>query len=372
MFGRARSLLNVRVPGDAARRTGRRPLVSTLMRAGKRAGLALARWVVAASVMLLVLELACRAFVLSNDSLPVDFVADPYLSYRMKAGSHGVSAFGIPFEINSFGLRNREIAVPKPPGVFRILVLGDSVTLGYGMPLESTYPRLLEQMVGDRHVEVISAGASGYNIQNQVAYLEHYGLSLEPDMILCGFTKASVEERVEFEIHEGVGYEPGRSRLIPPALKKLLRHSRLYLAVAYRRANMQYGRAVLGDVREDFFRKRSADVVAALTRLRVLCDEHRLPLMVSYIPVQVEVARGTGGGIEYPALVPYLSALEGPTRHFLNVLPAFVARRDIEGEYLSHDTSHPSALGHRLIAQTIFDDPFFRAVLPGAITSRAQ
>src|SRR3954469_7158452 len=41
---------------------------------------------------------------------------------------------GVEVKINSLGLRNREISPKKPPGTYRIVVLGDSTTLGWGAP----------------------------------------------------------------------------------------------------------------------------------------------------------------------------------------------------------------------------------------------
>ena len=52
---------------------------------------------------------------------------------------------GVDVSINSKGLRDREIAVQRRPGVFRILMLGDSLTFGWGVPQDSTIPKLLEK-----------------------------------------------------------------------------------------------------------------------------------------------------------------------------------------------------------------------------------
>src|SRR5688572_4825885 len=43
---------------------------------------------------------------------------------------------GVPVRINSLGLRDDEVALPKPPRVFRILAVGDSITFGFGVHLE--------------------------------------------------------------------------------------------------------------------------------------------------------------------------------------------------------------------------------------------
>ena len=52
--------------------------------------------------------------------------------------------FGQPFTTNSHGLRDREYAVEKPAGVFRIAVLGSSIDMGWGVGTEETYVNLLE------------------------------------------------------------------------------------------------------------------------------------------------------------------------------------------------------------------------------------
>ena len=58
------------------------------------------------------------------------FEADPYTGYRLKPGGIGHYQMGIPAVANSHGHRDIEVTLKKPPGVFRILVLGDSFTVG--------------------------------------------------------------------------------------------------------------------------------------------------------------------------------------------------------------------------------------------------
>ena len=43
-------------------------------------------------------------------------------------------------EINSLGFRDREHSLQKPEGVFRVLVLGDSVTEGFGVDFGTCTP----------------------------------------------------------------------------------------------------------------------------------------------------------------------------------------------------------------------------------------
>ena len=53
-------------------------------------------------------------------------------------------------QINREGLRDVEHQYAKPPGVFRILVLGDSFVEAMHVPLESTFPRRLEERLNAR------------------------------------------------------------------------------------------------------------------------------------------------------------------------------------------------------------------------------
>jgi lysophospholipase L1-like esterase len=113
----------------------------------------------------------------------------------IKPGSH-YEWQGIPVDINSHGLRGPEIPYAKPPGTFRILNLGDSVAMGWGAREENTYGRQLEQLLNgqggaDRRYEVINAGVPGWNLENELAYLQAEGLKYEPDLILLDLTIAN-------------------------------------------------------------------------------------------------------------------------------------------------------------------------------------
>ena len=73
--------------------------------------------------------------------------------------------YGHDVSFNSAGMRDREHAVGKEAGVFRILVLGDSFMEAFQVPFEASLPSLLEQALGQRtgkRVEVVNAGVSGW------------------------------------------------------------------------------------------------------------------------------------------------------------------------------------------------------------------
>jgi lysophospholipase L1-like esterase len=93
--------------------------------------------------------------------------------------------------INADGFRDRDYDVGKSDAV-RIVVLGDSVTFGRGVPLEGTYVKLLEERLnreerGGLRYEVLNLGVSGYNSRQQLEFYETKGRKYEPDLIVIGF-----------------------------------------------------------------------------------------------------------------------------------------------------------------------------------------
>jgi hypothetical protein len=110
---------------------------------------------------------------------------------RLMPGYDGWFA-GVPVHTNSLGFRDsREYALAKGPHVFRILVLGDSVTFGHGAIYETTYPYLLEQRLTawrpDIAWQVWNLGVPGYNTSQELAYLLEIGRQYQPDLVIVGF-----------------------------------------------------------------------------------------------------------------------------------------------------------------------------------------
>ncbi len=95
----------------------------------------------------------------------------------------------ITYAINDQGFRDRSYPESKPPGGQRILVLGDSVTFGFGVELEEVYTEQLERSLATREppTEVLNFGVGGYNPYNEVALFADRGARYQPDLVLIQF-----------------------------------------------------------------------------------------------------------------------------------------------------------------------------------------
>jgi lysophospholipase L1-like esterase len=102
-----------------------------------------------------------------------------YLLY----GNYGVASL---FYTNSHGLYDQEYAYEKPPGVFRILLLGDSLAESKEVVLAETFHQRLEDRLRaeGRNVEVISGAVSGWGTTDELRYLQYEGCRYEPDMVV--------------------------------------------------------------------------------------------------------------------------------------------------------------------------------------------
>lgn len=103
----------------------------------------------------------------------------------------------VPVRTNSLGLRSDEIAVPKPPGTYRIICLGDERTLGAEVPLEQTFShqlQLLLQPYTQQQVEVINAGVPGYCPLLSFLQVRHQLSGLQPDLFVLNFDMSDVAD----------------------------------------------------------------------------------------------------------------------------------------------------------------------------------
>lgn len=100
-----------------------------------------------------------------------------------------LSQYLVEYQANSLGFRDREYVIPRPPGVFRIVCLGDSLTWGQGVHLEDTYAKVLERnfnQTGDDspQIEVINCGQAGYHTGQERVCFEHTASRLEPNLVV--------------------------------------------------------------------------------------------------------------------------------------------------------------------------------------------
>ena len=94
-------------------------------------------------------------------------------------------------KINSDGFRDKEYSIEKLNNTFRIIVLGDSITFGWGVENNETFSEILEDKLNSLNnginYEVLNFGVHGYNTLQEVELLKEKGLKYKPDMVIVGY-----------------------------------------------------------------------------------------------------------------------------------------------------------------------------------------
>lgn len=187
--------------------------MKVLLRSAKILGII----IVNLSAILLIGEALCRIFF--NQSMNFDMEMWRYANLlKQKSGYHNLghahlpsaSAFlmGVQVDLNSHGMRGEEVPFKKGPEVFRIALLGDSLTMGWGVPQNRLYARLLEEELNqsppdgfrkETRFEVLNFGVGNYNTVQEVALLRYKGMSFDPDLILLGYFINDAEKLAHHE-----------------------------------------------------------------------------------------------------------------------------------------------------------------------------
>jgi hypothetical protein len=150
---------------------------------------------------LIIVEVAVRSFDLLGISYfeestryQLDMVPDPVLVYRHAPRLRKIYQ-GVAVSTNELGLRDRELE-RKQDKELRILLLGDSVTFGWGAPIDATFGRRLETLLASKRegpVRTINAGVGGYNTVQQYAFFRSFVDIIEPEMVVLLYVRNDIE-----------------------------------------------------------------------------------------------------------------------------------------------------------------------------------
>lgn len=268
---------------------------------------------------------------------------------------------------------------PRPADV---VVLGDSVTFGYGVEDGEAWPAGLARRLGAR---LVNLGLPGSGTEQQVRIYETFGAPLAPRLVLVGFfARNDFWDTGLFDrwLRTGVGGNylawrdtgrPSRPDAASSPVRRVVRASYLYHAARYvwsagrRHLSRQAVYAFADGARvqllpDDFAEKTRgahpgarelALVVGALERLRGLTAPRGVRLVVAFLPSKEEVYLPLlGAPVEDPTRA-LRQALAAAGVEFVDLTPTF--RAEAAGRQLFfEEDGHPNAAGQALIADGVF------------------
>ena len=264
---------------------------------------------------------------------------------------------------NAAGYRDHERTPAKPPGVRRVVSLGDSFAWGASVEFDDAYPQRLERGLNRRRAEpwqVVNLALPGMNTVDHAAQLEQEGIAYAPDLVLLGYVLNDSEDAQAAEARRAADWEsaPAGPRLGPLDRSALFRmvHTRLWATGENRRRVSGY-RSMYADDAPGWIAARNA-----LRSMGALCRTRGVPLVVAVFPLF-----GNPLDERYPFPEVHRKVEDAAAEAGAKVVDLRPAYRDLRWELLVVDGAndeHPNEIAHRIAAHVILralDD-----VLPGS------
>lgn len=138
------------------------------------------------------------SFILTKKS-PFRNSPDEYVHHRMLPNTHyrmrdPNGDFDVEMTTNSRGFRGKDIP-DKKPDTYRIVMLGDSFTMGEGVDYKNTFPYLTEENLnksGTKKYEVINLGVESYAPLLEYLLLKENIDFLKPDLVILNFDMGDI------------------------------------------------------------------------------------------------------------------------------------------------------------------------------------
>lgn len=269
---------------------------------------------------------------------------------------------GVDVALNSLGHRGPELANPKDPSRKRVLVLGSSVTLGWGVPFDSTFTTRTETMLNTTRpfgpglsFEFANAGIGNYNTNFQYRLFERQYAVVRPDLVVLHYFVSDVQPRTM-----------GRNSFI-------LKHSFLaaFLFDRWSQFKLSFGGHYtdLFTFYKDLYADGSPAWAQTQQQIRTMRDR-TAQASVRFIVMIIPDIHDLSPGTPYQALYARIeAAFHGMGITTINTFDAFQRQfgGDVTKLWIHGDDPHPNARGHALMADILYrylvdNDPLgFRA-----------
>lgn len=258
---------------------------------------------------------------------------NPLIGHVHKPNS-SARLMNVPVQINSDGLRDREYPIERS-GKRRIIFLGDSLTLAWGVEQQASFENLLEQRLDAvTPTEVLNFGTGNYNTEQEVNFFLEKGLKYQPDKVVLFYFINDAE------------ITPKKSRWWFLAYSRLISFywSRVFATINnlfHSKSFSEYYADLYRDDQEGWLRSQKA-----FTQLRDVCRQKNIQLQVVLLPELHNLK-------EYPFKREYAmvsSFLESMGIEHLDLTPRFEGYDNPTNLWVSLDDAHPNATAHRMIA----------------------
>ena len=303
---------------------------------------------VSITIFLLLSEMVLRIYLSKNIFYDVEMSRyalelkvdspNPLIGHHHKPQSHA-NLMGVTISTNSDGFRDDEYPLQRTDKR-RIIFLGDSLTLGWGVEKEQTFEHLLESQLDEKAPsEVINLGVGNYNTTQEVNLFIDKGAKYKPELVVLFYFINDAEPLPQKSKFPGLGYFRFTT-FYWSRIKALL--ARFSNGSSYK----DYYSALYQEGSSGWEQSK-----AALLELKELSHEHGFDLKVVILPELHELV-DYAFAREHELLAGFMN--QNGIEH-LDLAPFFKDQHTPYSLWVSTDDAHPNALAHSLIAKYALD-----------------
>jgi len=251
---------------------------------------------------------------------------------------------GAPIKSNHLGMRDREYAEVKPANAYRIVLLGASHDMGTGVNDNETYENLVEDQLNEdvpdprySRYEILNMSVGGSDVLQRLLRLQQQGFRFEPDAVILSVAahdQQFIIEHLTKILTTGID--------LPPDYREIF--NRIVTAAR-----------VSGKMPDAMIERRLQPYVSelyewAFKRFASECRRRGIRPLVIYRPAPID--------FESVELVSHseitrLAAAAG--LELIDLSHAFDAVADRDTLIVAKWEHHTTALGHRLLADSLYE-----------------
>ncbi len=267
--------------------------------------------------------------------------------HRPSSSAH---LMGVDVSLNSLGDRGPELAATRDSSRKRVLVMGSSITMGWGVPYDSTFTSTTEWLLNTKKpfgpatsFEFVNAGIGNYNTVFQHGLFERQLPVVKPDLVVVHYFISDVQPRGK-----------GRDSFI-------LRNSFLaaFLFDRYSQVKLRFNHEYkdLFTFYGDLYADSSSAWKQTQTEIVQMRDESvksGAPFVLMVVPDIHDLSPGT----PYKAL--YKKVADTFAANGIATVSAFEPMQqafgtDVTKLWIQSDDPHPNASGHAVMASVMYD-----------------
>lgn len=329
-------------------------------------------WIVTAILLYVVVELASLAFLQifnirsSSRGYPDKlFVYDEKLDFKQQPNFSGYFSgpgySSIEIKINSLGFRDHEFTLNKNPEVYRVLVVGNSITFGAGVRSEDTYVKQTEGLLNSstsKTYQVINAGVGAYHFEHYYLFIKEYIEEIDPDYLVIGFCINDLRPREVVAPRYRVRKIniSNFTSTVKHVIKRTIKKSPLFQVFSYFRFSNTYNRTKFNTlwISQVMMSWENDELVEKFTsmldEIKRLTEEMDIEFSIVVFPEMNQLINYEKYGAPRGKLLRILQNLQ---ISYLDLYDTFVQTEDFSEYYLKGDTVHFTTSGHRIIAEEL-------------------